>query len=48
MRDDIVKMMREASMSKDKEKLQKAVKMAEEADLKFEANQGRRQLSRLP
>lgn len=34
-------------MSKDKTKLEAAIKKAEEAGLYFEANQGRRQLSRI-
>lgn len=34
-------------MSKDKAKLESAIKKAEEAGLNFEANQGRRQLGRL-
>lgn len=47
VRGDIVSQMREASMSKDKMKLEAAIKKAEEAGLHFEANQGRRQLSRI-
>ncbi|CAN0092583.1 unnamed protein product [Ascophyllum nodosum] len=47
VRNDIVSQMREASMSKDRAKLEAAIKKAEDAGLHFEANQGRRQLSRI-
>lgn len=47
VRSDIVAQMREASMGKDVEKLEAAIKKAEEAGLNFEANQGRRQLARI-
>lgn len=47
VRSDIVAMLRGASMSKDKDQLTLAIKKAEEAGLHFEANQGRRQLSRI-
>lgn len=47
VRGEIVALMREASMSKDKGKLEAAIKKAEEAGLQFEANQGRRQLGRI-
>ena len=47
VRSDIVTLLRDASMSKDKEQLTLAIKKAEEAGLHFEANQGRRQLGRI-
>lgn len=47
VRGEIVAMMREASLGKDAEKLEQAIKKAEEAGLQFEANQGRRQLGRI-
>lgn len=47
IRSDIVAMMREASMNKDKVKLEGAIKRAEDAGLHFEAKQGRRQLGRI-